>query len=300
MKITPGTDPIIVEHPVLMFVGDPGIGKTSLGYSADAPLNLDFDRGAHRAANRKDTLQIATWTDVDELMSDAATLAKYKTIIPDTVGRCLDVMTAAIIDVTPKYANQGNLTQQGWGVLKSRFRQWLSALRAMDKDVLLIAHAKEEKDNDVTKIRADIVGGSYGEVMKVADCVGYLYMSGKERILDFNPTEKWVGKNPGQWAPFRVPSVDKAGSFMADLFAKSREALGKISEEGQDITKKVDGWRIVIAALETPDACTSAVPTIAALPPILAAPVKKLLLDRSKALGLVFNKQAKRFEKKAA
>ena len=59
MHIIKATDAIAVEHPVLLIFGQPGIGKTSLAYSAADPLVLDFDQGAHRAANRRDTLAIS-------------------------------------------------------------------------------------------------------------------------------------------------------------------------------------------------------------------------------------------------
>jgi len=202
MRIIKAIDAIPVDHPVFLLFGQPGIGKSSLGYSAKDPLCLDFDRGAHRAANRRDTLVIDQWEDVIELMENRDALAPYSTIVTDTVGRCLDVMTAHIAKTDPKKAPGGNPTLQGWGQLKNNFRTWVSAMRSLGKDVLLIAHDKEDKDGDTRVVRPDIAGGSYGEVMKVADFVGYMYMSGKDRVLDFNPTDRWIGKNPAGWTPF--------------------------------------------------------------------------------------------------
>jgi hypothetical protein len=146
MKIVKSTESIAVDHPVIGIYGQPGIGKSSLGYSAKDPLTLDFDNGAHRAVNRKDTWIIERWSDVGELDADA--LAPYSTIIVDTVGRLLDLLSADIIESNPKMGRDGSLTLQGFGTLKSRFRQWMTQLRLMGKDVVLIAHAREEKDND--------------------------------------------------------------------------------------------------------------------------------------------------------
>jgi hypothetical protein len=195
VKIIKATDAIDVPHPVFLIFGQPGICKTSLGYSMREPLLRDYDHGAHRAANRRDTLAIETWADVAESNS-ADALAAYSSVIEDTVGRCLDLITADIAATDPKKAPGGNLSQQGWGVLKNRFRQHIATLRALGKDVLLIAHDKEDKDGDTRIVRPDIVGGSFGEVMKVADFVGYCYMSGRDRVLDFSPTDRWIGKNP--------------------------------------------------------------------------------------------------------
>lgn len=295
MRIIKGTDVIPVEFPVFMIFGQPGIGKSSLGYSCGEPLTLDFDRGAHRAANRRDTLIIDGWEDVIELMDSKDTLAPYSTIVTDTVGRCLDVMTAHMAKVDPKKAPGGNPTLQGWGQLKNNFRTWVAAMRGLGKDVLLIAHDKEDKDGDMRVVRPDIAGGSYGEVMKVADFVGYYYMSGKDRVLDFNPTDRWIGKNPAGWAPFKVPPVGKAQSFMADLFDRGREALGQLSEESARIMGEVEDWRTKIANTTSAKDCNALIPEIKKLSAIVQPQVSKILMDHAAEQRIPFDRAKKHF-----
>lgn len=295
MKIIKGDEPISVEHPVFCWFGQPGIGKSSLGYSTKDPLALDFDAGAHRAANRRDTLAIASWADVVELMEDKAALEPYATVVVDTVGRCLDVMTADIIEKTPKLGPNGNLSQQGWGILKTRFRTWISQLRTLGKDVALIAHDKEDKDGDTRVVRPDIVGGSYGEVMKVSDFVAYMYMSGKDRILDFNPTDRWVGKNPAGWKPFAVPPIGKAQTFMADLFDQGRKALGTISETSAKVTREIDDWRARIEEITTAAEANQALKDLGSLSAIVQPQVKALLWARSQTITLTFDKAKRKF-----
>jgi len=295
VKIVKGTESIAVDHPVFMIFGQPGICKTSLAYSMKDALLLDFDQGAHRAANRKDTVQIATWADVVELMENRAALEPYSSLVVDTVGRCLDLITTDIAVTDPRKAPGGNLSQQGWGVLKSRFRQWVVAVKALGKDLLLVSHDKEDKDGDVRVVRPDITGGSYGEVMKNADFVGYLYMSGKERVLDFNPTDRWVGKNPAGWAPFKVPTVGKASDFLAGLYAQGRTALGAISEKSARVADNIETWRTQIATFTTAEECNRAIPEIRKLPAIQAPQVSKLLLDHAEAKGIIFDKGKKAF-----
>lgn len=295
MKIIRSTDSIPVDHPVFLTFGQPGICKSSLGYSMKDPLLLDFDKGAHRAANRRDSLVIDTWGDVIELMESQTALNPYASIVVDTVGRCLDVMTAHIAATEPKKAPGGNLSQQGWGSLKTMFRTWTANLRTKGKDVLLIAHDKEDKDNDTRIVRPDIAGGSYGEVMKVADFVGYLYMNGRDRVLDFNPTDRWIGKNPAGWQPFKVPPIPKAQAFMADLVNQGREALGNISGESARIAQSVDDWRAAIESFTTAEEMNKAIPVIKTQSAIVQPQVSKLLLDRAKALNIPFDKKAKQF-----
>jgi hypothetical protein len=295
VKIIKSTDAIEVQHPVFMIFGQPGIGKSSLGYSAADPLLLDFDNGAHRAANRRDTLQIGTWADVTELTEHVEALAPYQTIVVDTVGRCLDLMSTDIIAGNPKLGRDGNLSLQGYGVLKARFRLWIALLRTLGKDVVLIAHDKEEGDADSKSVRPDITGGSYAEVMKVSDFVGYLAMSGKQRVLDFNPTDKWIGKNPAGWAPLTVPPVAKAQTVLADLIVTGRAALGAISGQSAKVAAAVDDWRTAIDTFQAPEEINAAIPEVSKLNATTAPQVKKLLNDRAKALGLVWSPAAKAF-----
>jgi hypothetical protein len=295
VKIIKATDLIEVNHPVFMLFGQPGIGKSSLAYSMKDALLLDFDLGAHRASNRKDTVQIASWADVVELMENRDALAPYSSLVVDTVGRCLDAITNDIAEKEPKKAPGGNLSQQGWGTLKSRFRTWVAQVKGMGKDLLFVSHDKEDKDGDLRVVRPDIVGGSYGEVMKNADFVGYLYMSGKDRVLDFNPTDRWVGKNPARWTPFRVPEVGKATEFMADLYQKGREALGGISEVSAKAAAAVEDWRTAIQAYTKADEFNRAIPEIKKLSAVLLPQVTKILMDTAAAKSIPFDKAAKTF-----
>lgn len=295
LNIISGSEAIPVAHPIFVLFGRPGICKTSLAYSAPKPLLLDFDGGAHRAVNRRDTLQIASWDDVVELMATPAVIEPYDTFVVDTVGRALDVITADIAKTDPKKAPGGVLSLQGYGVLKTRFRQWMATLRSHGKDVLLIAHDREEKDGDSTIVRPDIIGASLGEVMRVGDFVGYLYMSGKDRVLDFNPTDRWVGKNPGQWKPFQVPPAAKAQTFMADLMVKGREALGQVSAESAKAFEQIENYRVALEGMTLPDELTRAIPEVQSLPASTSAQVKHLLMARATALGFTFDKKQAAF-----
>jgi hypothetical protein len=295
VRIIKATESIPVDHPVFMIFGQPGIGKSTLGYSTKAALTLDFDRGAHRAANRGDTLVIDSWTDIEELMKGEDSIAPYSTFVVDTVGRCLDVLTAHLAKQDPKKFPGGVPGLQGWGALKNNFRSWVSALREMGKDVLLIAHDKEDKDGDTRIVRPDIAGGSYAEVMKVADFVGYVQMSGKDRVLDFNPTDRWIGKNPAGWKPFKLPPVAKAQTFMAELYDEGRTALGNMSDESAKIVQTVEDWKLAIADYTKPEEVNRAIGEIAKLAPVVAPQVKKILNDRAKALEFLWDAKAKAF-----
>jgi hypothetical protein len=174
LKITKASDPITVERLNMVVYGPPGLGKTSLAFTADKPLLLDFDNGSHRAANRKDVVQVGSWQDVAGITAED--LAPFNTVIVDTAGRALDAITADIIRTDPKGHKNGALTLPGYGVLKTRFTTFLRLLNSFGKDVVLIAHMDEQRNGDDLIERLDVQGGSKGEIYKAADAMGRLSM----------------------------------------------------------------------------------------------------------------------------
>ncbi len=208
LKITKAADPITVDRLNMVIYGPPGIAKTSLAFTADAPLLLDFDNGSHRAANRKDVVRVASWSDIAGI--DAGDLEPFKTVIVDTAGRALDALSVDIIKSNPKHGRGGALTLQGYGELKSRFGSFLKLLNSFGKDVILIAHMDEQRNGDDVIERLDVQGGSKGEIYKAADAMGRLVIENKQRWLMFSPTDAAFGKNPGQLEPLKVPHFESA------------------------------------------------------------------------------------------
>ena len=94
LKIVKASEPIVIKQIVTVIYGQPGIGKSTLGFTSKDPLLLDFDKGSYRAANRKDTVQIDSWKDITQITKKD--LDPYKTVIVDTAGRALDFLTAVL------------------------------------------------------------------------------------------------------------------------------------------------------------------------------------------------------------
>ena len=294
MRKVKANEPIVVTHPVTLIYGIPGICKTSLAYSALKPVCLDFDNGAHRAVNRNgETWIMEKWTDVEELT--VKNLEPFETVVMDTVGRALDLLTAQIGEDDPKMVRGGAPTLQGWGSLKGRFRQWVSFLRTHNKFLVLIAHHKEESDGDMKIVRPDIQGGSYAEVMKIADFAGFLSVRNNKRVLDFNPTDRSVGKNPGQWDPFLIPPIAEAQTFLAERIAEGVNILGKISQENATAAEDIMDWKEKIKGLTTAADMNATIPEILSLPVVIQSQVSKLLLTRAPEAGIEFDKDKKQF-----
>lgn len=304
LKIVPPSQRIEVAHPVFLIVGDPGSGKSTLGFSMRDPLNIDADEGIARAKNRKFSQRVESWDDLAGLVAseNAADLAPFTSLVADTIGRVLNHLEIDIAKRDPKNARKGgSLSQQGYGILKGDFAAWFRQVRALNKDVLLLAHSKEERDGDDRLIRAEMTGSSYAEVMKVADFVGYLRVENGKRILDFSPG-KWTGKNPAGWPPFEVPHFDSEAmqTFMADLYAKGREALGVMSATGVALAERMATWKAGVAQLADVAALNAqleaAKVAFAGAPTIERRQAFALVEQRAKAIGCRWSHEMKAFE----
>lgn len=294
------TEIIDVKCLCMVVFGPPGVGKTAICQTSESPLTLDFDRGAHRAFNRKPIMRFDTFRDVE---AAAPEIAKRKTIIVDTVGRLLDTLTQDIIANNAKHGSaSGGLSLQGFGVLKARFGHWMSQLRLAGKDVILICHEKEEKDGDDRIMRPDIQGGSYAEVHKVADMIGYLYRdrSGK-RFLDFNPTDRHLGKNAAAWDCLTVPDLAENADYLGKLLADAKARIGRTAEASAAVAGEVDGYQKWLAGNPDMESVNGKLPALATVKPVAAKKQAWGLIEKYAAdAGWTFDKTAKVFVGSAA
>lgn len=286
LKITRATDPIRVERLNVCIYGQPGAGKTSLAFTASRPLLLDFDNGAHRAAGRKDTVQVHQWGDVAGIA--AGDLADFDTVVVDTAGRALDCLSADIMRRDPKAGRGGALTLQGYGKLKSEFVAFLKLLNGFGKDVVLIAHMDEQRNGDDIIERLDVQGGSKGEIYKAADAMGRVFVKGGTRQLDFSPREGSFGKNPGQLDVLEIPHPDREPDFLAGVVQAIKDKLNAMTAEQAEAQAKLSKLREALADVEDAEGIN------ALLADAKAADKagKALLHDRATALGLTFDKTA--------
>lgn len=288
LKITKASDPITVEHLTVTIYGQPGIGKSTLGFTAEKPLLLDFDRGAYRAGNRGDVVQIETWRDVESI--SASDLAGYSTLIIDTAGRALDSLAIDITSGDPKKGNGASLNLQGFGVLKGRYLGWSKLVRSFGVDVVLIAHTDEQRKGDDLIVRLDAQGSSKGEIYKTSDLMGQLYLSGNRRMLNFSPTDTAFGKNPAQFTPFEVPDFRNNGQFLAEVIALTKGALNRQTEEQKRVAGLLAEYKEIVDNAKTPEDLGVLIEVGQKAEDEIKAPLKALIAERAKALGYRFHK----------
>jgi hypothetical protein len=287
LRIVPASEPLPVKNIVLTVYAAPGLGKSSLSFTSDKPLMLDFDRGAYRAATRGDSVPVTSWSDVASM--NAEDLAPYSTIIVDTAGRALDALAADIIQTNPKAGRgDGSLSLQGFGTLKSRFAQWQSFLRSLGKDLILVCHMDEQKNGDDTQERIDAQGASRNEIYKSSDAMCRIRLDGKDmRYLDFDPRQGGFGKNPAQLPKVPFPDPHQHATVLADVIGQIKAAINRMTEEQSEAR----AWSEAIAIAKDAEAFNLLLKL--GRERKYGKTLMSMLMQPTKDAGLVFDKDTK-------
>jgi hypothetical protein len=257
---------IAVSNPPVLVYGVPGCGKTSITQTADNSITLDFDGGIHRSQFRKAAMRFDTWEDVI-FEQKAGRFEAYDTIVIDTVDSMLKYISQSVIRENRKNGMSGGaLSQQGWGALKMTFDNWIAGLRRSGKQIIMIAHQREDKDGDNRRMRPDIAGGSYGIVMNNADIIGYISYRNNLRFVTFDPTDEFFAKNGARLQSQEIPNFFERPHFMAELLANAKTNLGYTAEASASMAKAMDEWRAKLSANPDLAAFNAMLPAMGTLP----------------------------------
>lgn len=286
MKIIKASEPILISQIKALLFGQPGSSKTSLALTAEKPLLLDFDKGAYRAIHRADTLEIESWPDVLELINFPEALRPYRTLIIDTAGKCLDLLGTHIINENGKLATGGGaLSLQGYGVRKAAFKAFLDKVCGFGLDVILVAHDKEEKIEDVMKVRPDVGGSSYADIMKEIDLCGYVEIVKGKRTLNFNPSERAIGKNCAGFPPMAADSVT-----MAELITDAKKILNQRNEGNVKAIQEVEKLKAEVAAITTIEQANAFIGTMKGITEeIIKQQIRRVMGARVIELGFAYD-----------
>lgn len=301
LNIVTSAQPLQIDHLITFIYGDPGVWKTSLAFTAKNPILFDFDKGAYRAGNRKDTVQIQSWSEVANISKDD--LNGYDTIIIDTAGRVLDMITDDLKrDAKNIRRGSNELSMQGYGKLGGIFTNWLKMLRNMGKDIIILAHSAEDKDGEKVIKRPDMVGGSKKEVYKVADMMGYMTVvpgvNGEERKILFTPNSSYFAKDSGQIGDVTVLPVTANPTQLADIIQATKDRINNMSAEQMAYVKglqALDELRGELVGVETVEQLNDLKSDLDETSPMIKQ-MKADIWSTAQGLGFTYNKATEKFE----
>lgn len=321
LRKIPPTEPIPVKRGVSLYYTWPGWGKTTFGMTTRDALFFDFDDSAKRTHHRFHEVVPAWqgWEEVRVLGDKEATregavgladsdFVGYRTAVVDTTGRGLDKLTSYIGRKNPALlTSAGNLTQNGWGALAGAFKIWIDKILDSGLDVVLLCHHAEDRlPDDSSFYRPDIQGKMYREIWKLSDSVafGYKDRDTNRRLLDFNTTKSYVGKNIiGATEPIEVPDVNdpKNHLFCAGLVDRTRQALGKVSEAASENAQVVANYRDAIEGSEDLDylnevlAILTSQDASSGFSVLALSSIKSILHKRALSIGLIYDRDENRY-----
>lgn len=220
----------------LYIYGDPSMGKSTLGMTAEDALVVDADKGAYRVGSlRRADVQLAeTWAQVECLTEED--LKPYKTIVIDTVGRLLDVIKADIASNRNNVKSDGALKQNAYGIANTAFQTFVNRMISYGKNVVFLAHATEDKDDDKVIVRPELGGKNRQEVYRLSDCMAYFTNEtdrrGKsKRVLKFTRGSNYHAKDCANLQNIDVPDLASNPTFLADLITHIKDTLNTLTPE---------------------------------------------------------------------
>lgn len=285
--------------PVIIFIyGDPGVSKTSLSNTSKNPILLDFDRGVQRSFGRPDSLVFEEgWIEVEK-EETAGTFNGYDTVIVDTAKGALDdFLMEYVIELNYKLKTN---KLKAYGAIGDEFKLFVNKRRSALQDILVVAHAKYEKDGDNTKITPDVTGQSLQLLLRIADQVGFMTVENGRRTIQFNPTDKTVGKNVAQLPKLILPlhtDADWKGFADREIIVKVKEAISKQTEDQAKAIAELEEWYSKIDLLEAvSDTLMASSKEVSGINEVyIQKQVKSYLTAHIKKLGLKYDKEANAF-----
>jgi hypothetical protein len=287
-----------VSGVTITIYGDAGLGKTTLANTAKNAITIDFDNGFQRCAkeHKQDCVPVVNWNDIAHHMNEFfAMLEGYDTVIIDTVGSMLDYIDLALITNDPKLAIA---TLKKYGELKNVFSQFHRRLMTLGKDVIYIAHAKEKEENERRYLRMNITGSSYDLVVQKSDMVGYMSMINGKATIDFNPTDRKIGKNSANIPTATIGNIDEIEGFMANMIQQVKDALNAHSESQAESIAKIDSLIHDGMQAQSIDALNAYVDVITTSGLIKAEKLQvwNKFKKHAESLGYEYNAKSKQFE----
>jgi hypothetical protein len=297
----------------ILIAGYPGIGKSTLGLSSPAPLHIDVDRGADRVEARYRAPFIQP-ENYEELLSDLSrenlALNDFQTLVFDTGGQLLHLMKPwAIRQNGQNGQRDGTLSMKGYGAVGREFERLMNyCYYELNKHIVVLFHAKEEKDGDSTRMRILVEGQTKDNVWQPMDLGGFMRSydrDGNDRRIGFSNCDQYFAKGThGISGILKIPALtkDSKNDYLTNLFTQVNEhiaAEGEVFEgEKQAYDQAIKEAKEIIDNITSPETANMASDQLAVIQNVLTSKkeTRKMFTAKIKELGIVFNKEKATYE----
>lgn len=278
----------------MLIAGYPGIGKSTLALSAPNPLHIDVDFGIDRIEPRYRKAYIQP-RSYDEILEDLTPIGvqDFDTLVFDTGGKLISLMSLWAIKKDPKYGQRdGSLSLKGYGFVGKEFVRLMDyCFYELQKNIVIVFHATEEKDGDNTRLRIKVEGQTKNNVWEPMDLGGFVEIYGNDRTIGFSNCERYFAKGTRGISGIRkIPALTPTSpnDFLSRLFAEynaisTREAEQNAADQTAYEAAMAEG-RAIIDTITDADTANAAMPRIKAI---------KHALTSEKEVGVAFNAKIK-------
>lgn len=308
LKIISATDKLPLKYGVITLFGQPGIGKTSLAFTMPKPvLFLDFDEGLHRASMKcrpHSSIKVENPTQfVDTVESDGfATFVKdegFKSVIIDTAGTFLDDVLAEYVKrIDHKNSNStGGLSLSGWGAVKDVFNRIRNRFQRLGLHIAIVSHDKDLGDESPVKMGLAISGGSSDIVQRVSDQIGFVFMQGNKRMIEFSPSQKHIGKDTAQIGKVQVPDDTSADydDFLAGIIQKCHQRVVDANNAQKEVHAKIDEYQLGLEQCTEPEHFAEMGEMIKKESGAVLIALRGMMKKQMEVAGVVWDKTAKTY-----
>lgn len=291
----------------ILIAGYPGIGKSTLALSAPRPLHIDIDHGIDRIEPRyrADFIQPKTY---DEVLEDLVpeNLTNYDTLVFDTGGKLISLMSLWAIKKDPKYGQRdGSLSLKGYGFVGKEFTRLMDyCFYELKKHIVMVFHAIEDKDGDQTRLRIKVEGQTKNNVWETQDLGGFVEMVGNDRTIGFSNCEKYFAKGTrGVSGVKKIPALGPTtpNDFLTKLFeqynARSAEEIAQQLAQKRIYDEAMEAVNTLVQTITDADTANAAMPTFKGIKHALTSERESAIVwnARIKDLGLFYDKVLKQY-----
>ena len=201
------------------------------------------------------------------------------------------------------------LSIKGYGAVGKEFQRLMDyAFYQLNKNVVVIFHAKEDKDGEATKLRILVEGSTKDNVWQPMDLGGFMEMSNSKRTIGFSNCERYFAKGThGIQGIIELPNLDDPAvpnDFLTRLFKQVNQNIldeQKYFDEQKKEYEKVMNEIVPIIETMTSETVDEVVEKMKTVKHILTSEkeLKHRFKEKIAELNLVWNKETKKYEKKA-